>query len=272
MKHIKAIAILAAMLALLSGCAATGNRNLNSTLWVRSSAEYKANCLQAYNMAAKNIESAIHDKGWTAAFEQKGDFSPLPPAVVMDIDETVLDNSPYQAQLIIDGTGFDPRTWDKWIALKIAPAVPGAISFIKYLKEKDVAVFFITNRECVQRAGSDCRCPQEQETINNLARVGIDGVKPEDVLMQNERSGWGSEKESRREAIAAAYRILMLVGDDLGDFLPDVKKNITPLQRDALVRQYQRCWGRTWYMLSNPTYGSWLRVLKDPKSSHLVGY
>jgi acid phosphatase len=64
----------------------------------------------------------------------------------------------------------------------------------------------------------------------------------------------------------------MLVGDDLGDFLPDVKKNITPLQRDALVSQYESCWGRTWYMLSNPTYGSWLRVLQDPKSDHLVGY
>ena len=113
----------------------------------------------------------------------------------MDIDETVLDNSRYQAQLIIDGTGFDPRTWDQWIALKIAAAVPGAVSFIKHLKEKDVAVFFITNRECMARTGSDCRCPQEQETIDNLARVGIDGVKPEDVLMQNERSGWGSEKK-----------------------------------------------------------------------------
>jgi len=272
MKHIKAIAVFTVMLALLSGCAATGNHNLNSTLWVQSSAEYKANCVQTYNIAARNIDLALRDKSWTAAVEQRGNFSSLSPAVVMDIDETVLDNSPYQAQLIIDGTGFDPRTWDEWIALESSPAVPGAVSFIKYLKEKNVEVFFITNRECMARTGSDCRCPQEQETIDNLARVGIDGVKPEHVLMQNERSGWGSEKKSRREAIAAAYRVLMLVGDDLGDFLPDVKKDITPLQRDALVRQYQRCWGRTWYMLSNPAYGSWLRVLKDPKSSHLVGY
>jgi len=272
MKHIKMILVFAAVLFLLSGCAAQQNNLWYSTLWVQSAAEYKANCLQTYNMAAQNIDPAIHDKGWTAAVEQRGDFSSLPPAVVMDIDETVLGNSPYQAQLIIDGTGFDPRTWDEWISLKRAPAVPGAVSFINYLKGKNVAVFFITNRECAPRAGNDCPCPQEQETIDNLAGVGIDGVKPEHVLMQNEQPGWGSEKKSRREAITAGYRVLMLVGDDLGDFLPDVKKNITPLQRDALVSQYESCWGRTWYMLSNPTYGSWLRVLQDPKSDHLVGY
>lgn len=272
MKHIRVTIVFTSILALLSGCAAQQNNLLYSTLWVQSAAEYKANCLQTYNMAAQNIDSAIHDKSWTAAVEQRGNLSSLPPAVVMDIDETVLDNSPYQAQLIIDGTGFDPRTWDEWIALKRAPAVPGAVSFINYLKGKNVAVFFITNRECAPRAGNDCPCPQEQEVIDNLAEVGIDGVKPEHVLMQNEQPGWGSEKKSRRETIAAGYRVLMLVGDDLGDFLPDVKKNITPLQRDALVRQYESCWGRTWYMLSNPTYGSWLRVLQDPKSDHLVGY
>jgi acid phosphatase len=255
MKYIKPIAIFMYILLLLDGCAARQNNLLYSTLWVQSAAEYKANCLQTYNMAAKNIDSALQDKGWTAAVEQRGHFSSLPPAVVMDIDETVLDNSPYQARLIIEGTGFDPRTWDEWIALKRAPAVPGAVSFIKHLKGKNVEVFFITNRECAPRAGTNCPCPQEQETIDNLAGVGIDGVKPEHVLMQNERPGWGSEKKKRREAIADGHRILMLVGDDLGDFLPDVKKNITLLQRDELVRQYERCWGRTWYMLSNPVYG-----------------
>jgi len=206
------IAVFTSVLALLSGCATTGNNNLNNTLWVQSSAEYKANCMQIYNIAIGNVDSALHDKGWTAAVEQRGDFSYLPPDVVMDIDETVLDNSSYQAQLVIDGTGFDPRTWDEWIALKRAPAVPGAVSFIKYLKEKNVEVFFISNRECVQRAGNDCRCPQEQETIDNLARIGIDGVKPEHVLMQNERPGWRSGKKSRREATAAEYRLLMMVG------------------------------------------------------------
>ena len=272
MKHIRVIVVFASILFLLGGCAAQQNNLLYSTLWVQSSGEYEANCVQTYNMAAKNIDSAIHDKSWTSAVEQRGDFSSLPPAVVMDIDETVLENSRYQAQIIIDGTGFDPRTWDEWIALKNAPAVPGSVSFIKCLREKNVEVLFITNRECGPRAGNDCPCPQEQETIDNLAGVGIDGVKPEHVLMQNERPGWGSEKKSRREAVAAGYRILMLVGDDLGDFLPDVKKDITPRQREELVRQYASCWGRAWYMLSNPVYGSWLRVLEDPKSSHLVGY
>ena len=272
MKSISCITVLAAILILLGGCAAKQNDSLYGTLWVQSSAEYEANCLQAYNVAGKNVDSALRDRGWTAALEQTGDFASLPPAVIMDIDDTVLDTSPYQAQLIIDGKEFSPQSWDQWLTLKNAPAIPGAVRFIRSLKEKNIEVFYITSRECMQRPGTDCQCPQEQETIDNLAAVGIDGVKPEHVLLKHERPAWSSEKKSRRESIAARYRILMLFGDDLGDFLPGVKKSITPLRRDELVRQYRSNWGHTWYMLSNPIYGSWLRVLDDPKSRHLVGY
>ncbi len=272
MKHLKWTSFLAAILILLGGCAAKQNDSLYGTLWVQTSAEYEANCLQVYNVAEKNIHSALNETGWTAALEQTGDFASLPPAVIMDIDDTLLDTSPYQAQIIIDGKGFSPRTWDEWLALKNAPAVPGAVRFIQSLKEKDIEVFYITNRECKKRQGTDCMCPQEQEVIDNLAAVGIDGVKAEHVLLKHERPGWSSEKKSRRESVAAWYRILMLFGDDLGDFLPGVTKSITPLRRDELVRQYRSNWGHTWYMLSNPIYGSWLRVLDDPKSRHLVGY
>lgn len=272
MKYCKWLTVLSAVLILLSGCAAKQNNTLNSTLWVQTSAEYEANCLQAYNVAEKNIDSALHDNGWTAALEQSGDFVSLPPAVIMDIDDTVLDSSHYQAQLIIDGKEFSPRTWDEWVALKNAPAVPGAVRFIQSLKKKNIEVFYISNRDCEKRPGTDCRCPQEQETIDNLAVVGIGGVKPEQVLIRKEKPDWGSDKKGRREVIASRYRILMLFGDDLGDFLPGVKKNITPLQRDELVRKYETNWGRTWYMFCNPIYGSWLRVLDDPKLKQLVGY
>ncbi len=273
MKHNNGISILMAFFFLLSGCATTGNNNLNSTLWIQSSSEYKANSLQTYNFAEKNIDLALNDSGWTAALEQSGDFSSLTHvAVVMDIDETVLDNSKYQAKLVLDGAEWSPDSWDNWIALKSASAVPGAVDFIHNVEAKNIDVIYITNRECKPRQGVASKCPQEKDTIDNLGKVGIKDVNPKNILLQNELPGWTSEKQSRRESIVSNYRVLMLFGDDLGDFLPNVKKNITSTQRDKLVLQNESNWGRKWYMLSNPTYGSWLNVLEQPKSKYLVGY
>jgi len=259
---------------LLSGCAAinTQSNNFNSTLWVQTASEYKANSLQAYNSAIQNIQKAIHDPSWTAAIEQKNYVSSLPLAVICDIDETVLDTSKYQAQLVTEGSDFNPESWDKWLATRNAPAIPGAVQFINTMHDLGVEVFYISNRECRKREGNESACPQEQDAIDNLIKVGIIDAKPENILLKNERPGWTSEKKTRREFVASKYRILMVFGDDLGDFLPDVKKNITPVQRDRLVHKYENNWGKKWYILSNPMYGSWLRILEEPKSKYLEGY
>lgn len=257
------------------GCTATrtnGNNTFNSTLWLQTASEYKANAIQAYSSAAHNIHQAIGDPSWTAALEQGPNYSSLPPAIILDIDETVIDNSQYQAQLIMDGVAFDPDSWDRWIAMRSAPPVPGAVDFINSVSAMGVAVFYITNRECKPRSEAGLPCPQETNTIENLLEVGIKAIKPENILLKREKPEWSSEKKSRREEVASRYRILMLFGDDLGDFLPDVKKNITPMQRDRLVDEYKDHWGVKWFVFSNPVYGSWMRVLSDPKSSHLRGY
>jgi acid phosphatase len=272
MEHKQGITAFAVIIILLNGCATIENNNLNSTLWMQTSSEYKATSIQTYNMAKINIDIALNDTDWTAALEQTGNYSVLPPAVIMDIDETILDNSKYQAKSVIEGAEFNPQTWDDWVSLKNAPAIPGAVDFISFMKEKNVEVIFITNRECKPREDGSTLCPQEQDTIDNLAKVGITGVKPDNILLKKKQSNWSSEKKSRREAIVTKFRILMLFGDDLGDFLPNVKKNITPHQRDDLVHQNKSNWGRKWYLLSNPTYGSWLRVLEEPKLKYLVGY
>ncbi|HOP48931.1 MAG TPA: HAD family acid phosphatase [Desulfobacteraceae bacterium] len=273
MKHTRFILIpIVAIMFLISACATPGNSNLNSLLWMQTSSEYKASCLQTYNTAKKNIDAALNDRGWTAALEQNGEFLSLPAAVVMDIDDTVLDSAKFQAKLINDGVNWSETAWDEWVAFKNAPPVPGAVDFIQAINEKKIEVFFITNRECRQREKGKCKCPQEQDTIDNLVKVGISGVNPENVLLQNEQPEWSSDKKSRREFITARYRVLMLFGDDLGDFLPNVKKNITPLQRDALVHKNEIKWGIKWYMLSNPVYGSWLKILEEPRSRYSAGY
>lgn len=269
---------LIAVLGLATGCTtpietkSLTNNNLNSTLWVQTASEYKANSIQAYNSAVKSIDPAMNDTSWTSIFEQGNDYSDLPAAIILDIDETVLDNSKYTAQLVIEGTEFNPATWDEWVRMKGATAVPGAVEFINSVESKGIEVIYITNRECKSRDGSFDTCPQKEDTIDNLKKVGISKVSPERLLLKKEKPEWTSEKKTRREYVAKDYRVIMLFGDDLGDFLPDVKKNITAQERDNLVVKYSDHWGSKWFIFSNPTYGSWLRVLDDPKSNYLRGY
>ena len=255
-----------------TGCASTANNNFNSLLWMQSSSEYQANTIQAYNSALKHIDAALGDTSWTAAKEQTPGCSKLPPAVVMDIDETVLDNSRYMGKVVLENGQWSAETWDEWVALKEATAIPGAVAFINAMKKKNVTVVFISNRECGKRDGSPSGCIQEPDTIENLAMVGVADVLPEQVLLKGEKDGWTSEKKSRREEIAKKYRIVMLFGDDLGDFLPDVKKNISPAERERLVEENRANWGKKWFILPNPTYGSWMSTLPEPKVESVRGY
>jgi 5'-nucleotidase (lipoprotein e(P4) family) len=263
------------LLLLSAGCASTTNRsnnNFNSLLWMQASAEYKANATQAYNTALRNIDAALGDRKWTAAKEQVGDCSSLPPAIVMDIDETVLDNSRYMGKVVLEGGEWSAVTWNEWVALQSATAVPGAVEFINAMKGKNVRVIFISNRECRKGNNPGSGNCQEAGTIENLAKVGVPGVLPEDVLLLGEEDGWTSEKKSRREYVSKKYRIVMLFGDDLGDFLADVKSSITPEERDRLVGENKDNWGRKWFVLPNPTYGSWINILHDPKSQYIMKY
>lgn len=260
------------LLLLSSGCASTANNNFNSLLWMQSASEYKANTIQAYNTALKNIDATLDDRTWTAAKEQVGDCSSLPPAIVMDIDETVLDNSRYMGKMVLDGGEWSSATWNEWVALKDAPAVPGAVEFINAMRGKNVKVIFISNRKCKKGDTPGAEYCQEAATIENLAKVGVGGVRPEDLLLLGEEAGWTTEKKSRREYISKKYRIMMLFGDDLGDFLAGVKSGITPQERDHLVGDNTNNWGRKWFMLPNPTYGSWISILHDPKSQYIMKY
>ena len=190
----------------------------------------------------------------------------------MDIDETVLDNSKYMGKVVLEGGEWNPVTWNEWVALESATAVPGAVEFINAMKGKHVRVIFISNRECRKGDKSGAGNCQEAVTIANLAKVGVAGVLPEDVLLAGEADGWTSEKKSRREYVAKKYRIVMLFGDDLGDFLADVKSNITPQERDRLVSENKDNWGRKWFVLPNPTYWSRFNILRDPKSQYIMKF
>lgn len=272
----RATKIVFAILSLFLVSCATGNNSLNATLWMQTAAEYRAITTAVYQSAADRLKEALKDPSWSAdpnQMQHKGKYEKLPPAIVLDIDETVLDNSPFQARMILDDTGFDPQQWDLWLSKAEARAIPGAVDFLQAAKKMGVEIIYITNRTCKARIGNLYTCPQEQDTLLNLKKCGFPAIQNNDtILLQNEQPGWTSEKQSRRDLIAGKYRILMMFGDDLGDFLPNVKHNVTPEIRDRQVKKYQAYWGRKWFVLPNPDYGSWLGILNEPKTQYLRSY
>jgi acid phosphatase len=223
------------------------NDYLNAVLWHQTSAEYEAAARTAYAMAKIALDRALADPGHTAAEEQSGDFARLPPAIIMDVDETVLDNGPYQGSLVKNqGRERPADMWARWVEAAIAEPVPGADDFIAYAQAKGVTVFFITNRNAEKEAA----------TRRNLARIGA--VLPDDldtVLLEREKPEWRNAKSSRRAQAAETHRILLLLGDDLGDFSGHFNKPAP--ERKALARQDAARWGRDWIMIPNPMYGSW---------------
>ena len=242
----------------LAGCASsdTGIEGLNATLWMQHAAEYRGSAEQAYRLADQALEKGLVDPGWTAALEQEGDPRSLPPAVILDVDETVLDNSPFQGRLIRESRAFNPEMWDAWVGEAAAPAVPGALAFTRAAADRGVTVFYVTNRDSHLEAA----------TKLNLERAGFPVSERTDVLlMRGEREGWGSDKTTRRAHVASRYRILVLVGDDLNDFLSVSRASI--VERDRLESAYSDYWGVKWIVLPNPSYGSWERALYGFDSS-----
>jgi 5'-nucleotidase (lipoprotein e(P4) family) len=246
--------------------AAGGER---ATLWVRNSSEYRAASESIYRAAREALAAGLADPAWTAEPSQTGEFAALAPAVVLDIDETVLDNSEPQAEMLLAGTCFDefPRVWDDWVAQRRAPAVPGAAEFVRAARAmrdpagRAVRVFFVTNRECAGREGGASECPQQDDTLANLETLGLGGpTLADDLMLNGEQPDWESEKLSRRRAIADGYRIVLNVGDDLADFLPDVRRAGIS-ERDAARCARADYWGRRWFLIPNPMYGSWLVAL-----------
>lgn len=244
----------------------TGAREqLNALLWEQRTVEYRAAALQVYRQAGARLVS-IKNNGMSASVEQRrlGGFRSKRPAVVLDIDETVLDNTPFNALLVREGRSFDAFDWGRWVMAARAAAVPGAREFIQRARAARFRMVFVTNREC-NRAGAynaqgrSLDCPQKRATLDNLEMVL--GFRPADVdlLMRYEIQGRDdSDKQARRLEVAATHRIAMLIGDDLNDFIP---------RADYVPETHGNFWGATsgavWYALPNPIYGSWERGFPD---------
>ena len=227
-----------AALALLvfAGCKDTAKQEFNqdhliyATIWFQNSPENKALYYQGYNIAKLRLEQFAKAK------------SQKPKAVVVDIDETMLDNSPFQAQEVIDNKDFTSDFWAEWSALGRAKALPGAIEFSRFCDSLGVTLFYISNR----------KTNEQESTIRNLDSLGFAFAKPEYLLLKENESS----KKARREKVSAEFDIVMLVGDNLNDF-SEVFESRGDDWGVSLVEQYRCEFGNRYIILPNPMYGEW---------------
>ncbi len=218
------------------------HESVNATLWSLTGAEAYAGASQAYRAAADNLDTALADPQWTAALEQTGDYGDLPPAVMMDIDQTILDNSIYNARIVTEFGEYTQATFSAWCRKEAATAIPGSQAFVEYARSRGVTVIYYSRR--IE--------PLRECTTNNMEALGFP-VEQEFLLLNDRRPE--SKKAYLRTELSKRFRILLLVGDDLEDFVAESRTD-TPA-RMALARRHADRWGRQWIVLPNPMYGAW---------------
>ena len=219
-------------------------QNIMSVLYQQTAAERLAGSLQTFRSAKQALDNALADSSWSALPGQ--DVQGKRPAIIVDVDETVLDNTAYEARMILDGTKY-PEGWINWGKEAVATEVPGAKDFLNYAASKGVTIFYVTNRVIELK----------ESTKNNLTKLDIPWDQGIDTVLMRGENNWDSNKGPRRELIGEKYRVLLMVGDNLGDFVDAKDNNLSPKQRKEIVRAYSDYWGVKWFMIQNIAYGDW---------------
>ncbi len=209
---------------------------LFTALFHQKAAEYKALCFQAYNIARLRLDESLNAPA-----------SAKPKAIVTDIDETVLDNSPYAVHQGLKGKDYEVASWiNEWTAKASADTLAGAYSFFKYAASKNVEVFYVTNREDKERTS----------TLQNLQKFGFPYADEQHLITKSTVSS----KEPRRQQLAATHDIIMLIGDNLSDFSTLFDKKTTE-ERTKNVQDNAGLFGSKFIVLPNTNYGDWESAL-----------
>lgn len=233
-------------------------------LWVKHAAEYEAVSRQVYQAAELALANFVKDQSWSALPGQE-DAEGLRPAIIFDVDQTVVSGVDFQ---FTHERPFQNWKHNEWSANNAAMPVPGFTRFATAARDAGVELFFLTNRPCAPIDGIDDPCPQKQTALDDIVEAGID-TDADHVMLSETPEGWTREKLTRRELVAKTHRIIMLIGDDLSDFVPCVRKkpaapcteSATKESRKQAVEQYSEYWGNGWYVLPNPMHGSWTTAL-----------
>lgn len=206
----------------------------NAVLWYQRSAEMRQSYYQSYQYAKMLLDAKLENK------------TDKKPAVVLDIDETVLDNSPSEAELLKAGKTYNSEHWKKWIEMGAAPALPGAKDFVEYALEQGVEVFYISNR----------KVESLQPTINNLIELNFPNADSTHIFLKADTS----DKTARRAKVSEGYEIILFIGDNLTDYSQiydergaDMGKQLVDDNKEELLANF--------VMLPNPMYGEWDKAI-----------
>lgn len=200
------------------------------TLWYQNAAEVDALYQQGYNVATNKLKELL---------KQPTD---KPYSIVLDIDETVLSNIPFQVKMIKDGTAFNPKLWDEWVQKAEAKPVAGAKEFLQFADKNKVQIYYISDRTDAQ----------VDATIKNLEAQGLP-VQGRDHLMFKKEGD--KSKEGRRQEVLKHTNLVMLFGDNLVDFAEFSTKS--EADRDKMFEQLKAEFGDKFIIFPNPMYGSW---------------
>jgi len=206
-----------------------------AVLWQQTSGEWRALSYQTFALARMLLD---RDLRMNRRLRK-------PRAVIVDLDETILDNSRNEGMLVKNRINFNQKDWTDWVNRAQATAVPGSVEFLRYAAAHGVTVFYITNRRDNQRAG----------TAENLKKLGFPKVNDQTLLVQTDPNNLS--KESRRQAVGAKYRVVLLMGDDLNDFAKVFEDSKTVESRIAAADHFKAQFGTRFIMLPNPMYGDW---------------
>ena len=217
---------------------------LNAVLFMQTSAEFRALCFQAFNQARQTLDRDLRRR--TRDRRKR--------AVVVDIDETVLDNSPYQGWQVLNNSDYVSETWYQWTGRAEAKPIPGAVDFLRYANSRGVRVFYVSNRD---------KAKELEPTMKNLRALNFPDVSEQTVLLREPNV---SSKQPRRDLIGTRQRIVLLVGDNLGDLAKDFEVRDIPGRYLAVDNNRAR-FGADFIVLPNAMYGGWENALFPPGTS-----
>ncbi|WP_158605252.1 5'-nucleotidase, lipoprotein e(P4) family [Hanamia caeni] len=200
------------------------------TAFQQRSAEYRALCYQAFNIARIKLAEFNHER------------SLKPRAIMTDIDETILNNSPYEAHQILQGKDYDADSWREWTAMGKADTLPGALHFLQFAFASGVEIFYVSNRGEDEREG----------TLKNLQHFNFPNADDAHLLLKQETSS----KELRKNTISNTHNIVLLMGDNLNDFSNLFEKKSSD-ERENVADNFSAEFGNRFIVLPNPVYGDW---------------
>ncbi len=206
-------------------------RNTMATVYVQQSPEYIALTEQAYAIARLSLENQF-----------KAAVKPL--AIVLDIDETVLDNSPYQAKQILENFSY-PDYWGEWVKKEEAQPIPGSLEFLQYADSKGIVIFYISNR----------KAHLIEATINNLNKFGYPQADSAHILLRTTTS---SKEERRQKVLDQGLEIALFIGDNLDDMSAEFEVDNADKRKEATYANQSK-FGTKYIVLPNPTYGKWVQ-------------